>query len=740
MRILLVLAIVLPAYIYTNAQQIRGHVEGAIDGQILPLGYANVYWAGTTKGAVTDSTGHFTLDYIKGKDLVVSSVGFVNDTLQTPDPHHHLDIELKATTEIDEVRVVKYQGGSFISALNPIKTETITTEGLQRLACCNLSESFENNATVDVGFTDAISGAKQIQMLGLSGTYSQLLSQNLPAVRGLSAPYGLSYIPGSWMESIQVSKGTSSVINGFESITGQINVEYKKPENADPFFLNLYGNSEGRVETNIVSGFDAGAGLHSVVYLHGSNLSFENDANGDSFLDVPMGTQINLMNQWEYHPTATSEGQALIQVLTDRRKGGQIGYHTSESPTTDLYGSESQSELYRFFTKNGIALPGRPQGSIGLQLAGSMYFQRSDFGKRIYSGNQTSGYANLIYQDVIVSANHKINAGLSYQFDEYSEHITLPDQLLDSLPSRTESVPGAFAQYTWSYLDKISLIGGVRADYHSLFGWVIIPRLHAKWSVGKHSTLRGSIGRGVRSPSPFADYSGMLANNRRIVFADKPELEDAWTYGVSFTHDFHVGANREITFTADYYRTLFEQQYLADFETPGLVTLYNLRGQSYSNNYQADVVANVVRGLELTAAFRWSDVMVDYLGGTRQKALSPEYKGLLTISYATKYQKWKVDVTNQLVGSSRIPGALSMPAEYQTKERSEPFYILHLQLTRKFRVIEFYAGAENLTNFIQPNPVIASEQTNSPWFDASLIWGPLMGRSFYGGLRWKIGG
>lgn len=740
MKVILLCLLGISGFIETGAQTVKGRVNGTMDGKALPLGFANVYWAGTTIGTVSDSTGHFELEYQKGKDLVVSFVGFVNDTLWQPDPHHPLAITLDASAEIEEVRVVKYQGGSYISALNPIKTETITSEGLQRLACCNLSESFENNATVDVGFTDAITGAKQIQMLGLSGTYSQLLSQNLPAVRGLSAPYGLSYIPGSWMESIQVSKGTSSVINGFESITGQINVEYKKPETVDPFFLNIYGNSEGRMETNVVTKFDAGNRAHSALYVHGSNLSFEHDINGDKFLDIPMGTQINLMNQWEYHPSPTSEGQTLLQVLTDRRRGGQVGYHSTESPTAGLYGSESNSELYRFFTKNGIAIPGRPQGSVGLQLSGSIYHQQSFYGLRNYSGDQKSAYANLIYQDIVVSTNHKINAGVSYQFDEYNEHIVDPQHQLDTLPTHTESVPGMFAQYTYAFLDKIQVIGGLRTDYHSRYGWVLIPRLHTKYSAGKHTTLRGSIGRGVRSPSPMADYSGILVNNRQLVFVAPPTLEDAWTYGVSVTHDFHLGQNKEITFTADYYRTEFTNQYLADFETPGYIRLYNLQGKSYSNNYQADVTANIIRGLEITAAFRYSDVQVDYLAGSRPKPLSPEYKGLLTFSYATKYQKWKIDITNQFVGPSRIPATIAGPDGYSSPLSSEAYYILHTQLTRKFRTIEIYIGGENLTNFMQDNPVLAADQPFSPQFDASLIWGPLMGRSFYAGLRWKIGG
>lgn len=340
----------------------------------------------------------------------------------------------------------------------------------------------------------------------------------------------------------------------------------------------------------------------------------------------------------------------------------------------------------------------------------------------------------------MVSTNHRINAGISYQFDEYDEHIVDPAHQLDTLPARAESVPGAFAQYTWSFLDKIQVIGGLRVDYHSPYGWVLIPRLHTKYSVGKHTTLRGSIGRGVRSPSPMADYPGILANNRQMVFYDLPALEDAWTYGASITHDFHLGQNREITVTADYYRTEFNSQYLADYEIPGYVGLYNLQGNSYSNNYQADVIANIIRGLEIAAAFRYSDVQVDYLSGSRQKPLTPEFKGLLTISYATKYQRWKLDITNQLVGPSRIPATFDGAGINQPPLSTQPYYILHAQLTRKFRTVEVYLGGENLTDFIQDNPVIAADQPFSPWFDASMIWGPLMGRSFYAGLRWKIGG
>lgn len=235
-----------------HAQHVMGTVAEVENGEDIPVIGATVVFLGTTVGTRTDETGMFHLDKPdKSADqLVISYVGYKNDTI--PAVGTDIKVVLQKSIELQGVEITAKDNGSYISQLKPLKTEVLTTNELRKNACCNLSESFESNPTVDVAFSDAVTGAKQIQLLGLSGVYVQTLTDVLPSLRGLATTYGLTYIPGSWIESIQMNKGTGSVANGYESITGQINVELKKPEISDKLFVNLYTNSEQRGEANVL--------------------------------------------------------------------------------------------------------------------------------------------------------------------------------------------------------------------------------------------------------------------------------------------------------------------------------------------------------------------------------------------------------------------------------------------------------------------------------------------------------
>jgi outer membrane receptor for ferrienterochelin and colicins len=260
-----------------SADGVTGSVfEKQKDGKKLPLAGVNVYWAGTTKGTFTDTGGKFSISRqgITDPKLVFSLLGYGKDTLAVNSDKAKLEVELRSNeTELGEVEITGKQDNTFVSKLNARATTVITTGELQRAACCNLAESFETNASVDVSYSDAISGARQIQLLGLSGIYSQIMTENVPLIRGLATPFGLNYIPGSWMESIQVAKGTSSVVQGYESVTGQINVEYKKPETAPKFFLNLFGNSNLRFEGNADAAFKINDKLSTSVLMCTARIS-----------------------------------------------------------------------------------------------------------------------------------------------------------------------------------------------------------------------------------------------------------------------------------------------------------------------------------------------------------------------------------------------------------------------------------------------------------------------------------
>jgi outer membrane receptor for ferrienterochelin and colicins len=726
---------------------VRARVEnnGRQDIQTLP--YASLYWSGSTLGGTTDENGVFDLHKPDSKDtlfLVVSYTGFTADTVVIPPGKSHIEILLTENVQLEEVTVRRRMGGSYISTIQPAKTEVITISGLQSLACCNLSESFENSATVDVGFSDAVSGAKRIQMLGLAGVYSQLMFENLPGIRGLSSAYGLTYIPGTWMESIQISKGTASVLNGYESTTGQINIEYKKPQRSETLFLNLFSNSEGRFEANMNSSFKLGEEWSSMLLGHVSTQQFKIDHNHNTFLDVPTGTQVNLMNRWNYEVEGKRHIQLGVHVLNDNRHGGQILFkREADRGTTNAYGTEISTTRLQSFIKAGFYLPNTVQSSIGVMGVITWYDQDSYYGLNNYTGNQKSIYSNLVYQSVLGTTDHRLNTGISYQRDEFNEQFSrLPvsaGEINDTLMLRTESVPGIFGEYTYDSPGRFTLILGLRADHHNIYDWFITPRMHFRYQAGEGGTLRGSAGKGFRSANIFSENSSIMASSRQLVFAEEFRAEEAWNYGLNYTQIIPLTGERHVTFSADFYRTDFINQVIADMDqSVNRVVFYNLDGRSYSNSFQADVTIQPFEGFEIYTAYKRDDVKTTINGILMESPLISRHKALLTLSYATRFEKWKFDMTNQLNGPKRIPDTSESPEQYRMPAYSPSYYILHAQVTRKFRKMDLYFGGENLTNFRQKNPVIAWDDPFGDFFDSSMIWGPFLGRMFYAGIRYTF--
>ncbi len=710
-------------------------VQLGADGEKIPLEFVNVYWLGATRGTITGKDGHFHLPGRRESEakLVVSYIGFENDTIAVPGGTDHFEILLEKAREIEEVVVAKRLGGTMISRIQPMQISTITEKGLQKLACCNLSESFENSATVDVGFSDAVTGSKKIQMLGLDGVYSQMMFENIPILRGLEAAYGLSHIPGTWMESIQVSKGTASVMNGYESTTGQINLEYRKPQDSEPLYVNLYGNSKGRLEANFHSAVPVGEKLATMLLGHISMTGTKHDKNQDGFLDIPLSQQINLFNRWKYTGERSS-AQFGLSYLDETRDGGQVDYdHDEDIRTNGLYGTSIHSRRYHAYGKYGISYPSKPYQSIGFIGSFTRHEQDSYFGNNDYTGEQTSGYFNMIYQGILGTTAHKINGGFSFTYDHIMESY-------DSLSfDRQEYVPGIFGQYTYSDLENWTVIVGIRLDYNSHHGLLYTPRLHSKYDFDENTILRATLGKAYRSPNIFSENQRYLVSSRNMIIQEEPEIEEAWNMGLNLTRHFPLAGQREAVFSVDFYRTRFVKQLIVDADQSArAVYFYNLDGTSYSNALQADFLVQPLNGLEINLAYRLNDVHATYNGALKEVPLVGRHKGLFSLGYATRFEIWQVDFTGQWTGSAHLPNTGDNPPEYQRGKRSPDFFMIHAQLTRRFKHFDVYAGGENLLDFRQEDPIVAADDPFGEYFDASMIWGPLSGRMFYAGLRISI--
>jgi len=752
--IYILLLLLLPGFIYA-----QGTLEGKIldsDGKTGLVG-ASVYWAGTTTGTSTNEAGYFVLRRVKGglekemsrisnprqssqgklgasplKEgslLVISFVGYRTDTVLIDSDTEYYEHTLTQLAEIAEVTVVGRAAGTHIDRKAPITTFKITGHELTKAACCNLSESFTTSASVDVSYSDAATGAKQIQLLGLAGTYVQMMTENFPALYGLGSAYGLNYIPGSWMESIQVSKGTASVRNGYEAITGQINVEYKKPFESEKFFLNAYANSSGKIEGNVNSSVILNNRLSTGILAHAEYNAKINDHNNDGFRDEPNVQQYHFFNRWEYM-TESLHAKAGIKIMEEQRLGGQTTFTPSDlENNSQEYGILINTKRIEAFTKTGYIFPKSKNVSLAWINSYNYHDQDASFGLNIYTGFQRSYYSNILFQWKPYSEKHTIDAGLSYKYDQYEEMYN--NTTLD----RKESVPGGFLQYTYTDTSFITLVAGLRVDDHNLYGLFVTPRVHLRYELSDNTTLRASAGKGFRSTNVLAENQYLLASSREIVIADNLKHEEAWNVGASLTSFFTL-AGRELRISGEYYHTSFINQIVTDLDADvNSVLFYNLDGQSFSDVLQVEAQWEPVKRLDLLMAFRWNDVKMTTAGELQQRALTSKYKGLVSVSYQSYLRKWQYDLTFQLNGPGRIPSTAGNPVEYRRGNSFNPYALANAQVTRKFKYLDIYLGVENITNYRQEDPIIAASDPFGEHFDASLVWAPVLGRMIYGGIR-----
>jgi outer membrane receptor for ferrienterochelin and colicins len=725
--------------------EIPGLVNGFVyesleDGTSRALLGANIYWGGTTTGTITDQDGHFELELEEGAHfLVVSYVGYTSDTLHIQGPSE-VEVEFSKAVMLQEVQVIhriKPTSVAFSSAYN---IQNIHEKELTKAACCNLSESFETNPSVDAGFTDAVTGTRKIEMLGLAGPYVQITRENMPDVRGLSALYGLTYIPGSWIEGIQLNMGAGSVVNGFESISGQINVELRKPENSDKLYLNLYGNSDGRMEANVLTSYHMNENWSGSLLLHGNSRPFQLDHNDDGFADHPTGNQLVALKRFKYSGENGLQSQMGFKFTWLDQVGGQTGFNPDRPREQQAFwGSHMNTRRLEAWAKLGKVSEDKPFTSMGFQLAGVLHLQDAFFGPTDYLADHQSLYSNLIYQSILGNTNHQYRTGLSFQADSYDETVG------NTGYQRRELVPGAFLEYTFNHLDIFTAVAGIRADYHNIYGGFFTPRLHLRYEPVEKTVFKASAGRGQKTASVFAENIGIFATSRSLfIDGNNPDLpygleaEVAWSFGLNFAQGFQLGA-AESVLKLDYFHTRFTNQVVVDLDrNPQEVHFYNLQGESWSNSIQLQLDMEPLERVDIRLAYRFNDVQTTYDNVLMPRPLVAKHRAFINMAYTTK-SLWSMDVTWSWQGKQRIPGTESNPEPYRMAALSPTFSMVNLQLGKTlFERLELYVGIENLLDYVQEDPILASEDPFGPYFDSSLIWGPVFGRKFYAGLRFRI--
>ena len=729
---------------------IKPYAQENLDGRVLakearetiPLIGANVFWLNTQIGTITDEEGKFSLPYLGPEELLVMSyIGFKSDTLSIKENRLLIQFLDESDSEsLDEVTLTKRRKAiqkSYFEAQNIIY---VNSDELLKAACCNLSESFETNPSIDVNFSDALTGTKQIRMLGLTSPYLLITEENIPMVRGASQAYGLSFTPGTWIESIQITKGTGSVVNGFESIAGQINTEIKKPFSDVPFFFNLFTSANGRQEANLQGNWKINDKWSSGMFVHGNQRTEKIDANGDDFLDVPLAKQINVLNRWQYINSEKGwVGFGTIRLMQDQKQVGALEFNNeNDRGQNRLWGSEINTNRIDASLKIGYVFPEFSFRSFGFQSAYSQHKQEAYYGFRVYDIDHQSLYTNFLYNSIIGNTKNKFKAGLNFSYDRYLETV-------DTFYfNRSDRSLGSFFEYSYDNLENFTLVAGVRLDIHNRLGTFVTPRLHLRYLPQENTIIRFSLGSGRKVANIFAENQSLFGTNRQIsilknggsIYGLNPEK--AWNYGASIRQIFNLlGSGGDITL--DYYITNFTDQVVVDWESEGQILFYNLEGLSRANSFQLSIDYNLSQAMSLRFAYKNYDVKTTYDSGFLQRPLQAQNRFFANVGWESKRNakqaQWRWDLTCHALGKQRLVSNQRDPAG----SYSPAYSLWNSQLTRAFSSkFELYAGIENLGNYKQLSPIIGVEDPFGINFDTAQIYAPIFGRMVYAGLRWNL--
>ena len=743
MKHILLLLLTIPALVFSQ-QKVSGSILELQNNKEVPLPFANVFWLDSQVGTVTDIDGNFSIEYSsEHTKLVISYVGYTTDTISVTNSNTFVKHVLKPKATLDEVILtsrIKATSKSYLKSENVIN---ISSAELLKAACCNLSESFETNPSIDVNFADAITGVRQIRMLGLTTPYTVITTENIPSVRGASQAYGLSFIPGTWVESIQITKGAGSVVNSFESIAGQINAELVKPATDSKLFVNAFGALGGRQELNLHLNTKITDTWSTGVYLHGNARDKKNDRNKDGFLDNPLAKQLNFMNRWQYaNPKTGVVSFISLNYLKDDKQVGQTEFVPQRDfGTTNFWGGEIDTQRAGFTAKLGYVTPSAPYQSIGLQVAGNRHEQNSYFGLREYNILHDSGYVSGVFNSIIGDSRHTFKTGITATYDDYKELVETTSY------DRTEQSIGAFFEYSFDDLENFTMTSGLRVDSHNLLGTFVTPRFHARYTPWNKAALRASFGRGKRSATIFTENQSLFATSRAISITDNggpiygldPEI--AWNYGVSFLQGFTV-FGRKAEVSVDFYRTDFQNQVVVDWEDPNQIRFYNAQNATTASSLQIDLNYAILERLDFKTTYKYYDVQTRYATGKLTRPLTPEHRFFANLSYQTqpyKQQQWKFDATYNWLSSQRFSNTQSNSAPYRLPQNSPSLGTLNTQVTRVFSAkFEIYLGAENITDQRQDNPILDAQNPFGSNFDTTFVYGPIFGSNYYAGLRYNI--
>lgn len=718
------------------------HITGIVtDIMGKPLVGANIKWENHPIGAVTTTDGTFEIQDIvdSTRILYISYVGFLTEKIIVKNITHW-EVQLIEDATLQEVNITA-KGSATRFANDVAKVEVLGVREIQRAACCSLAGCFSTNSNVEANVTNVVTDAKELRILGLSGVYNQVLVDGLPLIQGLAYPYGPNSYPGTMIEKIFVTKGANSVLQGFESISGQINMEFHQPESAPTLFLNAFANSFGETQYNV---------NYMVKKPSWSNLSIAHlttpatniDRDKDGFRDIVRTNRISLYNRWSYDNPDKPKWRTYIAVryLNENREGGLTSFDRKiHRGTSSIYGQNVHMHHGDITTKTNFIL--NEKTSIIMLNSAFLHEQESYFGVKHYLGKQFNLTSTLYVDYYYGSQNHNLKAGVSHRHNRLREDV----QFLEPMPFldyegqylTDYDIPGLFVENKLT-ISKFTILTGLRYDHFGSFGWKLTPRLLVRAHLSDDTDIRFNIGKGYRIAHIFSENSSLLAGNRSLQLANDLAPEEAINTGLNFIQNFKWN-DISITLSGDAYLTFFQNQIFPDFDKKiNTAIVSNFFGRSISNSYQLENKWIFSQQFDIKVAYNYLEVYRVNEGVREQLPFVPTHKWSANTSYSLPNDKWQFDMTYRWIGSKRLPSTSDYPEQYRLPSTSPSYSQIDFQITRRWKVFQIYGGIENIFDFRQQFPILGYDQPFSEYFDPAFNWGPTKGREFYLGVRYSL--
>ncbi|MGV8019270.1 MAG: carboxypeptidase-like regulatory domain-containing protein [Ignavibacteria bacterium] len=727
----------LNAQISSDVKTINGIVYGSAPKEKEALEGAVIRWINTKKGTVTDHDGKFELaaDGITDKRIIVFYVGYNKDTIDV-EGKEYVEVLLKNTFSTQQIVVEGEVQSSFIDNSEK-KTEVITQMELKKDACCDLSGCFGKNASVDVAVTDILTNTKELKVLGLEGAYTQVLVDNMPIMSGLVTKFGVTSLPGTLINKIMISKGSNSVMQGYESISGIMNVLLKDYSNSDRFLLNGFMNSMLEKQVNL-NGTAKIKDWSTIASFQTVQEPRRVDKNGDSFLDAPLTTRYMLYNKWKYGLKEDDNTNLTFAVkyLDEKRIGGQTNFDYNKDLGSDkIYGQTVNLQNGDVYARWGQKVG--KENQLKVFASGSYFNQESYYGITKYNAKQRDAYFSALYEFPVYEKSY-LRVGTSYKYQKINEDVKFLQPSAKTYAGnyeKLESVPGVFSEASFEFEGiNTAVIAGLRMDFHNKYNTITTPRLLIRHQLTKQTVVRASVGTGFRTVNLFSEYANMLASGRDLIIPSELRPEKMVNYGVDILQYVTIGqVSGNINF--DFYRTVFSNKIVQNFTlNPMAVTFIN-HDDAASNVFQVESNLTFFNNLDFKLAYKYIDQYHWHNGVKMEQEFNPKHRILSSLSYSPRDRNWNVNFTVQWFGKQVLPSTKDYPVEFQRPLESDPYAVVNGQISKNFRHFEVYGGIENLLDYTQTNPIIDPQNPFGRYFDTSYIWGPTNGRTFYFGFR-----